>query len=149
MGNPRPRIGVVNRSRETGHWGCGSERKDIDVLERVQRRATKSVHTMSQLPYESRLEHLKLYSLFCRRQRGDMIETYKILNGYYRINPSLFFTLNTSSSTRGHSLKLFKNRSLTTSKAPFFLKQSSQYVELFTRPSCLGSLSSSFQAAAW
>jgi len=36
-----------------------------------------------------------------------------------------------------------------TSKAQFFLKQSSQYVELFTRPSCLSSLSGGFQAAAW
>ena len=49
-----------------------------------------------------------------------MIETYKILNSYYRINPSLFFTLNTSSSTRGHSLKLFKNRSRLLVRHNFF-----------------------------
>ena len=37
-----------------------------------------------------------------------MIETYKILHRYYDIEPSTFFTLNIQSSTRGHSLKLFK-----------------------------------------
>ena len=85
--------------------------RDIDILEKVQRRATKCLHGLAHLPYESRLEKLDLYSLYCRRQRGDMIETYKILNRYYDIEPSTFFTLNTSSSTRGHLLKLFKKQS--------------------------------------
>ena len=40
-----------------------------------------------------------------------MIETYKILNRYYNMDPSTPFTLNISSSTRGHLLKLFKKRS--------------------------------------
>ena len=38
-------------------------------------------------------------------QRGDMIEKYKILNRYYNMDPSTFFTLNISSSTRGHYFK--------------------------------------------
>ena len=67
---------------------------------KVQRRATKHVYGPNSLPYEGRLEKLQLYSLFCRSQRGDMIETYKILKNYYNIEPSLFFTLNDSSTTR-------------------------------------------------
>ena len=39
-----------------------------------------------------------------------MIETYKILKRYYDLDPSTFFTLNTA-TTRGYSLKLFKERS--------------------------------------
>ena len=62
--------------------------KDIDVLEKVQRHATKCVQGLGQFSYEGRLEKLNLYS---RRQRGYMIETYKILNRYYNMDPSTFF----------------------------------------------------------
>jgi len=49
-----------------------------------------------------------------------MIETYKILHNYYNIEPSLFFTLNDSSTTRGHSLRLFKERSRLLVRHNFF-----------------------------
>ena len=70
--------------------------RDIDTLEKVQRRATKHLRGLAHLTYESRLEILDLYSLYCRRQRGDMIETYKILKRHYDLDPSPFFTLNTA-----------------------------------------------------
>ena len=41
--------------------------KDIDTLERVQRRTTKVVPTVSTFCYESRLNQLQLHSLYCRR----------------------------------------------------------------------------------
>ena len=85
--------------------------KDIDLLEKVQRRATKLLPSLFYLSYETRLERLGLYSLYCRRQRGDLIETYKILNGYYDINPTSFFTLSNTDTTRVHYRKLFKFRS--------------------------------------
>ena len=61
-----------------------------------------------------------LYSLYCRRQRGDLIETYKILNGYYDINPTSFFTLSNTDTTRGHHRKLFKFRSRLLVRHNFF-----------------------------
>ena len=70
--------------------------RDIDTLEKVQTRATKHLRGLAHLTYESRLEILDLYSLYCRRQRGDMIETYKILKRHYDLDPSTFFTLNTA-----------------------------------------------------
>ena len=66
---------------------------DIDLLERVQRRATKIVPALRNLPYAERLRRLNLTTLEERRIRGDMIETYKILTGKEDINPSKFFTM--------------------------------------------------------
>jgi hypothetical protein len=82
-------------------------RKDIDCLERVQRAATKLVPHLRKLSYEERLEKLRLTSLYDRRRRGDVIETYKILNGKVNVNKEQFFRLSaTGHNTRGHSLKL-------------------------------------------
>ena len=33
-----------------------------------------------------------MYSLYCQRERGDLIEMYKILKGYYDIEWSQLFT---------------------------------------------------------
>jgi len=37
--------------------------------------------------------------------------TYKLLNGYYNINPTIFFTMSNVNTTRGHHCKLFKFQS--------------------------------------
>ena len=96
--------------------------KDIDMLEKVQMRATKLIKGFNGLPYSTRLQKLELYSLYCRRERGDLIETYKILKGYYDIEWSKLFTLNTS-NTRGHSLKLFKKQCRTKQRLNFFTQR--------------------------
>ena len=94
--------------------------KGINLLEKVQRHATKCLHSLSNLSYEERLGRLDLYSLFCRRQRGDLIEVFKILNRYYDIEPTVFFTINNSSTTRGHQFKLFKEHSALLIRQHFF-----------------------------
>ena len=57
--------------------------QEIKALEQVQMRATKILPSLKNKPYEERLKILKLPTLKFRRQRGDMIETYKILAGKY------------------------------------------------------------------
>ena len=52
-------------------------RKNVKLIEGVQRRATKLVPELREYPYEERLKMLKLTTLEDRRMRGDMIETYK------------------------------------------------------------------------
>ena len=85
-------------------------KSDIDELEKVQRRATKLLHSIKDLPYEERLQKLDLYSLAERRLRGDMIFTFQILKGFSDIDASKIFSKVINRRTRGHSMKLeFKN----------------------------------------
>ena len=59
------------------------------------------MHGLENLTYQDRLEKTGLYSLECRRQRGDLIETFKILNGLEEVQPGKFFTLSHYTATRG------------------------------------------------
>lgn len=82
---------------------------DIEHLEKVQRRATKLIPELKDTPYPERLKHLKLPSLVYRRERGDMIETYKILNGQVDSTGRSLLNIAEQGYTRGHSKKLQKH----------------------------------------
>ena len=51
--------------------------KDISIIEKVQRRATKLVPSLKKLSYKERLEALQLTTLKTRRLRGDLIQYFK------------------------------------------------------------------------
>ena len=84
---------------------------DKDEIEKVQRRATKLVKEIAHLDYNERLYKLKLDSLNFRRRRADLIQVFRIVKEFDKIDSNLFFTFSDNSITRGHNRKIFKPNS--------------------------------------
>ena len=76
-------------------------RKDVEPLERVQRRAIKMIKGLEHLSYEERLRELVLFSLEKRRLQGDLIAAFQYLKGVYKQEGVRLFTwVNNDRSTR-------------------------------------------------
>ena len=90
-------------------------KRDQDMIEKVQRRATKLVPELKNLPYISRLQELNLPTLKYRRRRADIIETYRIMTNQHTISGNChcnlcptkqLLELSSNTNTRGHRFKL-------------------------------------------
>jgi len=75
---------------------------------------------LSHLSYEERLKRMDLPSLSYRRLRGDAVETFKHLHGFYLVDSTKLLPLAQPAegvSTRGHELKLQKRACRTSIRA--------------------------------
>ena len=87
-----------------------STKKNKQILENAQRRATRLVPELRGLSYSERLIELNLPSLDYRRKRFDIIQVFKIVHKIDHINMNVFFTYSDNNHLRGHNLKLIKPR---------------------------------------
>lgn len=79
----------------------------IEMIERVQMRATKLLPGLRNKSYSARLKSLNLPTLKFRRLRGDLIEMYKIVHNIYDSNISLNINYAPCTVTRGSSKRIF------------------------------------------
>ena len=105
-------------------WNPWSQ-ADIDLLEGVQKRALRAVSGLEARTYEERLKECGLKTLVERRKRGDMIETWKILQGVENVDRSTWFTMATEVAARttrmaSHPLNVVKPKSNGALRENFF-----------------------------
>ena len=65
---------------DTPVWSPGLQ-KDIAEVESVQRKLTKCIYGLGGVPYNERLQRLRLPTLQTRRLYFDLLECYKIVHG--------------------------------------------------------------------
>ena len=77
-------------------WSAG----DIETLEKVQKRMVRLISNKKGSTYEERLESIGISTLSDRRKRGDVIETFRTLNGFNRVDKDNWFHFRDPATTR-------------------------------------------------
>ncbi|PKU46624.1 hypothetical protein llap_3068 [Limosa lapponica baueri] len=100
-------------------WGP-QQKKDMDLLEWVQRRATKMIRGLEHLSWEDRLRGLGLFSLKMRNLQEYLIAALWYLKGACRRDGEGLFIRECNNRTRGKGFKLTEGRFRLDIKKKFF-----------------------------
>ena len=102
-------------------WSQG----DIDILERVQKRAVNLITGLKGKSYLEKLQEIGLVSLEARRSRFDLVQTFKIIKGFNRVNRDIWFEFVGPDNPRptrltSHQSNIIPKRSRTDPRLNFF-----------------------------
>ncbi|KAK4825918.1 hypothetical protein QYF61_003413 [Mycteria americana] len=94
--------------------------RDMDLLEWVQRSATKMIRGREHLSYEERLREFALFNLEKRRLRGDLIAASQCFKGAYEKDGDRLFSRACCDRTKGNGFKLKEGRFILDIRKKFF-----------------------------
>ncbi|KFQ89672.1 hypothetical protein N337_00894, partial [Phoenicopterus ruber ruber] len=100
-------------------WGP-QHKKDMDLLERVQTRATKMIRGLEHLSYEDRLRELGLFSLEKRRLWEALLAAFQYLKGACKKAGEGLLARACSDGTRGNGFKVKEGRFRLDRRKKFF-----------------------------
>jgi len=95
-------------------------KKDMELLEQVQRRATKMIRGVEYLSCEDRLRELGLFSLEKRRLQGDLTAAFQYLKETCREDGENIFSRACCNRRRSNGFKLKEGRFRLDRKKNFF-----------------------------
>ena len=95
--------------------------KDIECLEKVQKRLIRSLSNVRGSTYEEKLKDAGLTSLKDRRRRGDLIEAFKTLNGFNNVEKSAWFEI--ADPDQSHHVTRSQSSDVTNGNSTCILRQ--------------------------